>query len=70
MLDEGRTLDQQDGDYVAFAQTGMQAAGEYHCSQCGYGVTVHSALPQCPMCAGTTWEPTAWSPFSRATKLQ
>jgi len=48
----------------------MPAAGEYHCSECGYGVTIHSLLPQCPMCSGTTWEQTSWSPFTRATKLQ
>jgi rubrerythrin len=70
MLDEARKLDSQDGDFVEFARAGMQAAGEYHCSSCGYGVTIHSLLPQCPMCAGTTWEQTVWSPFSRATKLR
>jgi rubrerythrin len=70
MLDEARKLESQDGDFVEFARAGMQAAGEYHCSTCGYGVTIHSLLPQCPMCAGTMWEQTVWSPFSRATKLQ
>ena len=70
MLDEVRKLGSQDGDFVEFARTGTQAAGEYHCSGCGYGVTIHSLLPQCPMCAGTLWEQTPWSPFTRATKLQ
>ena len=66
MLDEARQTTVTDGDYVEFAKTGTSARGEYHCSECGYGVTVHAALPECPMCSGTTWEPTAWSPFTRA----
>ena len=70
MLDQARKLDSQDGDFVEFARAGTQAAGEYHCSSCGYGVTIHTLLPRCPMCAGTLWEQAAWSPFSRATKLQ
>ena len=51
--------------YVEFFATGERAKGEYHCSECGYGVTVHSVLPRCPMCSGATWEQTAWSPFTR-----
>ena len=70
MLDEARKNEVRDGDFVEFARAGMPAAGEYHCSGCGYGVTIHSFLPQCPMCSGTTWEQTSWSPFTRATKLQ
>jgi rubrerythrin len=66
MLDEAHSTRLNDGDYVEFLDTGTTAVGEYHCSSCGYGVTVHSALPRCPMCAGTTWEPSAWSPFKRA----
>ena len=65
MLDEARRLDGGEGDYVEFVATGAPAAGAYHCSGCGYGVTVQSTLPQCPMCSGTTWEPAAVSPFSR-----
>jgi rubrerythrin len=53
-------------DYVSFFATGEAAKGEFHCSECGYGVTVHSKLPACPMCASTSWEQTAWSPFGRA----
>lgn len=57
-----------DGDgYVDFAQAGEQAKGEFHCAECGYGVTVYRALPACPMCSGVTWERTTWSPFARAT---
>jgi rubredoxin len=66
MLDEARHTTQEEGDYVEFAVAGTAASGAYHCSSCGYGVTVHAALPRCPMCAGTTWEPADWSPFTRA----
>jgi rubrerythrin len=66
MLDEATTRNAGDGDFVEFTATGTSAVGEYHCAACGYGVTVHAALPQCPMCSGTSWEPSAWSPFSRA----
>jgi rubredoxin len=70
MLDEARRGRPADDEFVEFVTAGTTATGEYHCSSCGYGVTVHAALPQCPMCAGTTWEPVAWSPFTRATRLQ
>jgi rubrerythrin len=69
MLDErrktgaGRTG--TDEEYIDFVLTGATAVGAYHCSGCGYGVTVHAQLPACPMCGGTTWEQVAWSPFSR-----
>jgi rubrerythrin len=59
MLDQAGQGTTPDGDYVEFFVTGMTAAGEYHCAECGYGVTVHATLPQCPMCSGTTWEPHA-----------
>ncbi len=70
MLDERavRTGPEDDG-YVQFLEAGEPAKGEYHCSGCGYGVTVHRDLPACPMCAGRTWEQTAWSPLSRAGAL-
>ena len=50
-------------EYVPFFATGEHAKGEFHCSDCGYGVTVHRELPRCPMCGGDAWEQTAWSPF-------
>ena len=65
MLDQARKGNSTD-DFVEFLLTGMSAAGEYHCAECGYGVTVHGKLPQCPMCSRTSWEPHAWSPFTRA----
>ncbi len=52
--------------YVAFWAAGQLAKGEYRCSECGYGVTVHRELPLCPMCGGRAWEQAAWSPFTRA----
>jgi rubrerythrin len=53
-------------DYVQFWSAGDNAKGEFHCSECGYGVTVHRTLPQCPMCSGDSWEQSPWSPMSRA----
>ena len=44
---------------------GTPIKGEFHCSSCGYGVTVYRELPRCPMCAGSEWEPARWSPFMR-----
>jgi rubrerythrin len=58
------------GDYVDFVSAGTQAAGAYHCSECGYGITVHDELPKCPMCAGTMWELHDWSPFTQPSRLQ
>jgi hypothetical protein len=52
--------------YVEFSRSGQPVKGEFHCVECGYGVTVYRELPPCPMCAGTAWEQSAWSPFSRA----
>ena len=53
-------------DYVEFWAAGQSVKGEFHCSDCGYGVTIVRALPPCPMCGGKSWEHTAWSPFTRS----
>jgi len=53
-------------EFVQFFPAGSNAKGEYHCSECGYGVAVYRTLPQCPMCGGSTWEQSTWSPFRRA----
>jgi rubrerythrin len=53
-------------EYVQFWTAGETVKGEFHCAECGYGVTIVRALPQCPMCGGTSWEQSPWSPFSRA----
>jgi len=70
MLNDAGSAEPGEGDYVHFVAAGAAAAGEYHCASCGYGVTVHTTLPACPMCAGTTWEQAPWSPFSRSRRLQ
>ena len=54
-------------DFIQFFPAGANAKGEYHCSECGYGVAVFRTLPQCPMCGGSTWEQSTWSPFRAYT---
>jgi len=49
---------------VEFFATGATVTGQYRCAACGYGVTIRGELPACPMCAGESWEATAWSPFT------
>ena len=57
------------GDYVHFHPAGSSVKGEFHCAECGYGVTVYRTLPVCPMCGGGEWEQSAWSPLSRARNV-
>jgi rubrerythrin len=57
-------------DFIEFLLTGAQVKGEFHCAECGYGVTIVRTLPVCPMCGNESWEQTAWSPFARAQRLQ
>jgi rubrerythrin len=57
------------GDFVDFLAAGTHAKGEFHCAECGYGVTVYRALPVCPMCGGAQWEQSAWSPLTRARSI-
>jgi rubrerythrin len=52
-------------DVVEFLVAGQAAAGEFHCSRCGYGVIVAVELPRCPMCSGTSWEQPSWGLISR-----
>jgi hypothetical protein len=54
---------------VSFWETGTSAKGEFHCADCSYGVIVTRELPACPMCGGTTWEESSWSPFARSRAL-
>jgi rubrerythrin len=56
VLNGVRKVESEQVDYVDFVTTGAPAKGAFHCSACGYGVTVQTTLPQCPMCNGTTWE--------------
>jgi hypothetical protein len=52
--------------YVEFSLAGDSVKGEFHCSVCGYGVTIVRTLPVCPMCGGSSWEQSTWSPFFRS----
>jgi rubrerythrin len=56
-------------DYVEFWVAGEAVKGEFHCSDCGYGVTIVRVLPQCPMCGGRSWEQFPWSPFTRSHQV-
>lgn len=38
---------------------GAPARGEFHCTECSYGINVHRVLPTCPMCRGTAWKPSS-----------
>jgi hypothetical protein len=53
-------------DYVQFFAAGESVKGEFHCAECGYGIAVYRTLPLCPMCGGSSWEQSAWSPLTRA----
>jgi rubrerythrin len=53
--------------FVAFVAAGEPAVGEFHCSQCGYGVIVQRTLPRCPMCSGTSWEQAGMGVLRRRT---
>ena len=69
MLDRAPTGDATTGGHVECVAAGTSAVGAFHCSECGYGVTVHAALPSCPMCSGTTWELHDWKPFTKPSRL-
>jgi len=58
--------DPKPGRSSTVVATGSRATGQYRCADCGYGITLHGELPDCPMCGGTSWEETAWSPISNA----
>lgn len=64
-IGKGPAEGKSDG-FVEFFASGSRVKGEYHCAECGYGVTVFTVLPRCPMCGGRAWEQSTWSPFARA----
>jgi hypothetical protein len=66
MTDRMRVGGAEPGGFVQFWSTGQAVKGEFHCAECGYGVTVYRKLPACPMCGGATWEQVPWSPLTRA----
>jgi rubrerythrin len=45
-----------DSGFAEFSVTGTAVAGEFSCSDCGYGAVILRALPPCPMCGSTVWE--------------
>jgi rubredoxin len=67
MLDR---IDEPKDGYVSFTSAGTRATGQYRCSDCGYGITIHAALPACPMCGGRTWEEMPWSPVSNSKSFR
>jgi len=69
MRDVGAPGREPGGDFVDFLAAGVHTKGEFHCAECGYGVTVYRALPVCPMCGGSEWEQSAWSPLTRARSV-
>ena len=54
---------------VEFYAAGQHVKGEFHCAECGYGVTIFRELPRCPMCGCEAWEQSSWSPFARARSI-
>jgi rubrerythrin len=57
-MSEGASVDSLEAaGYVPFFGAGQRAVGDYHCSECGYGISVQQRLPRCPMCSGESWEP-------------
>ena len=69
MMQDTTTVRVAPDEFVEFLVTGAAVKGEFHCSECGYGVTIVRALPVCPMCRGTSWERSAWSPFDKEPSL-
>jgi hypothetical protein len=69
VLEVNHQTDPTSGDVVEFVAAGQQAKGEFHCAECGYGVTVYRQLPRCPMCGNQSWEQAAWTPFARARSV-
>jgi hypothetical protein len=59
---ESKVAARETGDDPGFLLAGTDATGDFHCAECGYGITVRSLLPQCPMCRGLQWEDLFTSP--------
>ena len=56
MLIESRRSEASDRAVPVLLEAGGEAAGEFRCVECGYGVIVRTVLPACPMCRGVVWE--------------
>jgi rubrerythrin len=68
--EQGKRRDDPAEDFIEFLTAGVRVKGEFHCAECGYGVTIVRTLPSCPMCGGESWEQASWSPFGRALRSQ
>ena len=55
LVDSGRVAAASGDEAPGLLLAGTEAAGEYHCAECGYGVAVRRVLPMCPMCGGRLW---------------
>ena len=66
MADVHKATGTEADGYVEFWSSGESVKGEFHCAECGYGVTVYRELPVCPMCGNGSWEQSTWSPFTRS----
>jgi rubrerythrin len=64
---EGGAVHDED-EFVELLAAGSAGKGEFHCAECGYGVTITRTLPTCPMCSGGSWQRSDWSPLSRAVQ--
>ena len=62
MVLEGTPASEGD-EIVALSTTGTPGVGQYRCAGCGYGITVRTDLPRCPMCGSASWEAVPWAPF-------
>ena len=69
MVQDTTTVRVAPDEFVEFLVTGAAVKGEFHCSEYNYNITIVRALPVCPMCRGTSWERSAWSPFGMAPSL-
>ena len=54
-------------DFAAAFHRGSRATGQYQCQACGYGISLNTKLPRCPMCGGESWAQIAASPLPRRT---
>jgi hypothetical protein len=53
-------------EFVEFFRAGDRTAGAFECVGCGYGAVIRAELPTCPVCRGSLWERSLWTPFARA----
>ena len=54
------------GESSTFHASGAQMAGEFRCSNCGYGIVARGVLPTSPMCQDAAWERSPRRPLTHA----